>query len=67
MKKAKYLPLLLLIFVSCEKAETKTKCYSCEVGIGPTWEIREICTNQIDTVQFEDSQGNQLQSTCTEK
>lgn len=71
MRKHLAIPIiaLLIVVVSCNKSETKTKCYECQVsGWGPTPpSVQEKCTNQIDTVQFQDQFGNQLQSVCTEK
>lgn len=59
--------LLIIVFSSCSKSEVKTKCYICQVGSGMVVEVKEVCTNRIDTVKFKDNMGNELQSFCNEK
>lgn len=68
----KYLILIVAVtFSYCSKSGTTTKCYTCEVmtqtpqGLQPVY--HDVCTNQIDTVEFKDQNGNQQQSVCTEK
>jgi hypothetical protein len=58
---------LICTLTSCDKEGNSAKCYTCTYGQpGPT-QTRDVCTNRIDTVQFTDAQGNNLQSICVPK
>ena len=67
----KALLLLMVVGLACtKKVEVATvKCYRCQVGAfnGIPGYNTEVCTNQIDTIRFQNAQGQNLGSICEEK
>lgn len=71
-----YMKLVFLLFtiavsfLSCKKTVyvDSAKCYDCEVlRMDMTRYHQNVCTNRIDTVNFQDANGNALQSICVPK
>jgi hypothetical protein len=71
MKYAGMIFILSFAVLSCKKDNNSSdNCYSCKVqrfGGAQDFYYQDVCTNKIDTVQFKDQNGNNLQSVCTPK